>query len=78
MDQLAVGEDDDDEQHHDGERHPGGQEEIRQPGQGQNDQDLLGCVGDRRERVARKDWQRHTLGQQGVVDTAAGELAAEQ
>ena len=48
------------------------------PGQRQHDEDLVGGVGDRRERVAGEDRQGDPLGQQRLAQLGAAQLAPEQ
>ena len=75
---LPVGRDHD--QHHDRDQDgdlPG--VAVRdQPGEGQGQQDLVGRVGDRGQRVRGEHRQRDPFGQQGLAQLGAAELAADE
>ena len=71
VDVLPIGHDDD--EHHDGD----GQADLpregvgRQSGDREGDEDFVGRVGDRRQRVARKHRQGDLLRQQGLAEAVA-------
>jgi len=64
LDELAVGEHDDREQHDDGECDPGPVRDEAEAAAEQDEDELLRRIRDRRERVAREDRQRQMLGEQ--------------
>ena len=70
---------------HHGEHHDGdGDRDLpaegvrRDPGDREHDEDLVGRVGDRGERVAREDRERDALGQQRLPELAAAQLATQE
>ncbi len=67
-------------EHHDrdGDVDPPAEDVRRGAGHREHDEDLVRCVGHRRQRVAREDGQRDALRQQRVSQLGAAQLAAEQ
>ena len=70
---------------HDGEHHQrDGDADLPRPdigrcaGDGQHDEDLVRCVGHRRQRVAGEDREGDALGQQGLPQLAAPQLATQE
>ena len=78
LDQLAVREHDDEQQHDDRERDPRPEGEEPEPADQQDHQQLLRRVRHRGERVAREDRQREVLGEQLPLELVGGERIADQ
>jgi hypothetical protein len=70
---LPIGRDDHHQQDRDHHRHVPGEVEGGQATQAQDEQDLLGGVRDRGQRVAAEHRHRQPLGQQGLRELAAAQ-----
>jgi len=74
---LAVRRDDDREQRDDADRDPGGEVEQGKATEAEDQDDLLGGVGDGAQRVGAEDRQREPLGQQRVAEPVAPQRATD-
>ena len=63
-DRLPVGDDDHDQQPCDGQAHRGQEAQCPRAGEGEHEHGLLGCVGDRRQRIRGENRQSQPLGQE--------------
>ena len=76
---LPVGRDDDEHDEDDGEGDlPRVGVGEGAAGEAEHQQDLVGGVGDRRQRVAGEDRQGQLLGQEGLAEPVAAHRAAEE
>ena len=75
---LPVRRDDDEHHEDDGEPDPRRDHQGGRPGEREGQQDLVGRVRDRRERVRREHGQRDALGDEGVAEPVAADGTSEQ
>jgi hypothetical protein len=65
-------------QQDDGRAGPGRQVQQREAAEAEHEHDLLGGVGDRRERIRAEDRQREPLRQQGLAEAVAAQRLADE
>jgi hypothetical protein len=75
---LAVGEHDHCQQYRNGDRDPGREIQVREPAEGEDEQDFLRRISDRRQRVAGEDRQGDPLRQQFMAEPISPEGPADQ